>query len=192
MNEDPFSTALRILTDYFHQKDISYVCVGGISVIITGRPRITMDLDIIVDHSSIDPVNFAEFLQDKGFSAFPSDFENLREKLHANVYLNNSMFRIDMKGIHDEKDELAIEMAIDAEYNGIPIKISHPLTTIAYKLHFGSEQDYEDALAVFVRNREMIDIQKLKMICKKLGVEQTLNEFLIEVDELIREVERNS
>ncbi len=191
MNEDPFTTALRALTTYFHKNEISYVCVGGISVILTGRARITMDLDIILDHSLLDPRDFAQFLQNKGFSAFPSDFENLKEKLHANVYLKDSMFRIDMKGIHDENDERALKMAIDAEYNGIPIKINHPLNTVAYKLFFGSEQDYEDALAVYVRNRELIDLDELKMICRKLGVENLLNDFLIEVDELIKEAQND-
>ena len=164
MDEDPFTKALRVLTEYFHQKDIPYVCVGGISVIITGRIRMTMDLDMIVDHSCIDPADFAQFLQNNGFSAFSSYSKNINDKFHANVYQKDSMFRIDMKGVHDENDERAIKMAIDAEYNGIPVKINHPMNTIAYKLYFGSEQDYEDALAVFVRNLEMIDLAELKTI----------------------------
>jgi len=61
----PFERVFRLLNEH----DIRYVIVGGIAVILHGIPRLTADLDIIID---LDPANARqaiEVLQKAGFVA---------------------------------------------------------------------------------------------------------------------------
>jgi predicted nucleotidyltransferase len=61
----PFERVFRLL----NERDVRYVIVGGIAVILHGIPRLTADLDIIID---LDPANASqaiEVLQAAGFVA---------------------------------------------------------------------------------------------------------------------------
>lgn len=181
--DETLTKCIKVLTEFFERNNVNYVFVGGISVIILGRPRMTMDLDLIVDDSQLPIPEFVKHLNDNGYSAYESDFEEFEQKMHVNVYLIESMFRIDMKGIYTKNDQRAIDMAIDSEFNGVKIKLNHPTNIVAYKLYFGSDQDYEDALAVFIRNEEMIDSNSLRDYCIDLGVEDKLNVFLKQIED---------
>jgi len=60
---DPISESLKRLVTYFDTRKIPYVIVGGVSVFILGRSRLTMDIDIIIDHARIDRKDFITYLQ---------------------------------------------------------------------------------------------------------------------------------
>ncbi|MCE7748091.1 MAG: hypothetical protein GPJ51_06820 [Candidatus Heimdallarchaeota archaeon] len=63
-------------------------------------------------------------------------------------------------------------------YNGIKLKISDPANLILFKLKFGTEQDYEDALAVYIRNKERINHKFLTEKAIKMKVKTELDLFL--------------
>ena len=59
----PFERVLQLLNEH----DIRYVVVGGIAVILHGSPRLTADLDIIVDLEPLNARRAIEVLQRAGF-----------------------------------------------------------------------------------------------------------------------------
>ncbi|MEA2414719.1 MAG: hypothetical protein QOI58_1376 [Thermoanaerobaculia bacterium] len=61
----PFERVFRLLNDH----DIRYVIVGGIAVILHGSPRLTADLDIIIDLEPAQARTTIEVLQQAGFVA---------------------------------------------------------------------------------------------------------------------------
>ncbi len=178
---DPISKSLKKLCAYFSTQSIPYVIVGGVSVIVTGRTRMTMDIDIIIDHHQLDRQHFIDFLQNNGFDATLNDLLGLDEQSHCTFFLKEGMFRIDLKGIYSSEDKKSIDMAIDEIYNGIKVKISHPENTILWKAKFGSEQDIEDALAVFVRNRDRICIEQLRRRGQKMGIQDIIEDIINQV-----------
>ncbi len=184
---NPISNSLMYLAQYFKEHSIPYVIVGGVAVMITGRTRMTQDIDIILDHTIINRGNFLAFLQKNGFDATLSDFEGFDEKSHCTIFFKEGMFRIDIKGIYSELDQESIDMAIDEIFNGVHLKINHPLNTVAFKLKFGSEQDYEDALAVYIKNLEIINREELVKKASKMMIKNELKVFLKEVDEFLKE-----
>jgi predicted nucleotidyltransferase len=72
-----FEKVFRLLTEH----DIRFVIVGGIAVILHGSPRLTADLDIIID---LEPANAAEairVLQREGFIAdIPVDIREFADE----------------------------------------------------------------------------------------------------------------
>jgi len=61
----PFEKVFRLLNEH----EIRYVIVGGIAVILHGSPRLTADLDIIIDLEPVRAGQAIEVLQRAGFMA---------------------------------------------------------------------------------------------------------------------------
>ncbi len=182
---DPISKSLEKLVGYFDSNSIPYVIVGGVAVIVTGRTRMTTDVDIILNHEKIQREDFVDYLVNEGFDANLRDFDGFDEKGHCSIFFKEGMFRIDIKGIYSDLDKESIEMSIDETFNNIPVKINHPINTILFKLKFGSEQDYEDALAVYIRNEERIDFEFLEEKASKMKIKDKLDLFLKEIRDFL-------
>lgn len=178
MTIDPISESLKRLVKYFDENNIPYVVVGGVSVFVLGRSRMTMDVDIILDHTKLNREEFVNYLRKNNFDASLDDFIGFDEESHCTFFYKTGMFRIDVKGIYSSLDHESIERAIVGIYNDIKLKISNPVDLILFKLKFGSEQDYEDALAVYIRNKERIDHNFLKKKALKMEIKDELDSFL--------------
>lgn len=178
MTIDPISESLKRLVKYFDENNIPYVVVGGVSVFVLGRSRMTMDVDIILDHTKLNREEFVNYLRKNNFDASLDDFIGFDEESHCTFFYKTGMFRIDVKGIYSSLDQESIERAIVGIYNDIKLKISDPVDLILFKLKFGSEQDYEDALAVYIRNKERIDHNFLTKKALKMEIKDELDSFL--------------
>lgn len=178
MTIDPISESLKRLVKYFGENNIPYVVVGGVSVFVLGRSRMTMDVDIILDHTKLNREEFVNYLRKNNFDASLDDFIGFDEESHCTFFYKTGMFRIDVKGIYSSLDQESIERAIVGIYNDIKLKISNPVDLILFKLKFGSEQDYEDALAVYIRNKERIDHNFLTKKALKMEIKDELDSFL--------------
>ncbi len=181
MTIDPISESLKRLVKYFDLKKIPYVVVGGVSVFVLGRSRFTMDVDIILDHTKLDLEDFVTYLKENNFDASVDDFVGFEEKTHCTFFYKTGMFRMDIKGVYSELDTESISMAINGIYDGIKLKINNPANLILFKLKFGSEQDYEDALAVYIRHKEKIDLNFLKGKAQKMQISSNLDSFLTQI-----------
>lgn len=184
---DPITDILAILTEYFHSRHVPYVVVGGVSVLVLGRTRLTMDVDIIVDHTKLNREDFVNFLKNNNFDVELDDLVGFDEHGHCSIYYKDGMFRIDIKGVYSQFEKESITHAIDAVYNNIHIKIDHPLNIVLFKLKYGSEQDYEDALAVYIRNKEKINKNELIERAKAMNIYGKLEIFLQEIEAFLKE-----
>ena len=63
----------------------------------------------------------------------------------------------------------------------MPIRVDCPENIIINKLILGSEQDWEDAISVFVRNKDNLDMEELEKLSRVNGVEE---EFILFLEEL--------
>lgn len=186
MKIDPISESLRRLVKYFNEHQIPYVVVGGVSVFVFGRSRFTMDLDIILDHTKLDREDFIAYLQKNNFDANLNDLVGFDEKTHCNFFYREGMFKIDIKGIYSELDSESIEMAVTGIYNGIKLKVNHPANIIVFKISFGSEKDYEDALTVYIQNFEKIDDVFLLKKADKMKIKKEMQQFLNQVNDFLK------
>ncbi|HEX3577687.1 MAG TPA: DUF6036 family nucleotidyltransferase [Thermoanaerobaculia bacterium] len=73
----PFEKVFRLLNEH----EIRYVIVGGIAVILHGSPRLTADLDIIIDLAPLNAGQAIEVLQRSGFMAeIPVDIRQFADE----------------------------------------------------------------------------------------------------------------
>lgn len=175
---DKLTQIVKNIHHYCEENNIDYVIVGGFSVLVFGRTRMTMDIDIIIDHNQLDYDHFVNHFRKHGFDINRSDLEVLDEELHGSFFEKDTMFRIDLKGVHGNNEQISIKHALLANFNNVKAYFDNPNQLIAHKLKFGSEQDLEDAYAVYYRSQELIDHNLLTSFAANLGVSRELEEFL--------------
>ncbi len=110
-----------------------------------------------------------------------------REKSHISIFDLPNGIRIDLNGAYTPWDESVVEDAEEFEYENIILRIAKPENLIANKLYKGEELDFEDALSVYVQNRDRIDQKLLQDLAKQLEVEDSLETFLRKITELRNE-----
>jgi len=160
-----FLEILKIVTDYFHQRKLRYVMVGGIAVSVYGYPRSTQDIDLIVGHEKLDINNFCEYLSKNEFQVTEEDLLGaFKEKSHATIFHRLLSMRLDVKGNFSIEDEDTLHTALELPIENFKIALVSPEAFIIHKLKFGSPRDLEDALAVYIRMKPKLQTQELHRI----------------------------
>lgn len=73
----PFEKVFRLLNEH----EVRYVIVGGIAVILHGSPRLTADLDIVIDLEPVKAGRAIDVLQRAGFRAeIPVDIREFADE----------------------------------------------------------------------------------------------------------------
>ncbi|MFX0209106.1 MAG: hypothetical protein ACFFDT_24190 [Candidatus Hodarchaeota archaeon] len=174
---------INLVVDYLEEKEIDYVIVGGIAVIAWGRPRTTQDIYIIVDQQQLEIEDFTLFLRNNDFFAANYDLKMaFSEQSHATILDKKSLIRIDLVGIYTEDQQETLKHRRAQSLAGKTIYIDSPESLIAHKLLFGSEQDFQDAIAVYVRNEEELNKNRLTTLICNLKVEDEFEKLKKEVE----------
>lgn len=84
------------------------------------------------------------------------------------------MFRLDIKGIYGEMEERALRNKKKVKIDNSMIFIASPEDIIANKLLFSREQDIKDALGIYTRQYDSLNMEYLESICKKIRVYDAL------------------
>ena len=96
--------------------------------------------------------------------------------------------RIDIKGVYSSQEQESIDMALEFEVDNYKIKIDNPLNTILYKIKYDSDIDYEDAMSVYVRYKDSIDMDLLFSKAKEMNIYNALSEFIKETEGYLKEI----
>lgn len=177
MQED-ISKILGEVCGFLNQANIEYVLVGGIAVMVHGRPRSTMDIDIILKLEGGERKQLVDFLTDNGFDINEKDLKNaIEESSHSTAFFQDSIFRLDIKGIYDDFDRLTLERREKISFEGAELYVATPEDTVLNKIRFGSDRDIEDAESIWFR-QDNLDKRYMERISKKLGIKEEYQNFV--------------
>jgi len=183
-----FLELLRIIADYFHQREVRYVIVGGVAVSVYGYPRSTQDIDLIVDHEELDIDDFCQYLRTNRFQVTRDELlAAFKEKSHVTIFHQKLSTRLDVKGKYSVEDEDTLQTALKLPIDDFKITLVSPEAFVIHKLKFGSPRDLEDALAVYIRMKPKIKSQELQRIAQLIKVEPLLAELIEIADRSIEE-----
>jgi len=174
--EEFIKTVIQCLTE----SNIKYVIVGGLAAILYGRPRTTIDVDIIVDYTSDDEIYRLEnILKEQGFSLQPNEIlDSIKDKSHCSIFLEDYVYRIDLQGVYSSLDIRAIENRLLMKIYNLDTYIEKIEDVIIGKLVYGSPQDNEDIFAIIIRQKDKIDLEYLKSVARIEKVEKELKQIL--------------
>ena len=166
---------LKVACGYLDERGIDYAIVGGLAVIAMGRFRTTGDAEFIIQMDVDDALDFAAHLRRNGFSIGERDITSaFREKSHATAIEKESLLRLDIKGVYDEMARDTLRTRRPVELKGVKVYVAAPESIIAAKLLYGSEQDLDDAAAVYICQKGELDERYLEKACGRAGVAKEL------------------
>lgn len=176
--KEKMNDILEKVCRFMGKEEIEYVIVGGIAVLIYGRPRSTMDVDIIIKIKEEEIANLVEFLKENEFRISSEDLRQvLAEKSNCTAFYRNSLFRLDIRGVYTHFDRKTLQRRKEINYEVINLFLASPEDTLLNKILFGSEKDTEDAESVWLR-QEGLDLNYMEEMSRKLGIEREYRSFI--------------
>lgn len=149
-----FENFVRKFLSALEKAKVKYAIIGGVAAIFYGRPRTTVDLDVVVLIEEIE--EFCKLLKKEGFEIKREEFEKLlEEKQHITIFLKNSPFRVDLKGIYSSLDEASLKRRRKVKIFEKNAWVESPEDLIVAKLVYGSTQDLEDVRAILLRQKKL-------------------------------------
>jgi len=162
----------------FRAARVDHVFVGALAVAAFGVPRTTTDVDAIVNYREEDAARLAESFRRKNFQVSAEDLRDARaEGAHCTVHDTLSAFRVDIAPASRPRAMDAIRHAVRVRWRGISFPIADPEHTIVMKLVYGSGQDIEDALGIYVRQRKRLGLRRMRQFASRQRVLENLREL---------------
>lgn len=160
------------------EAEVKHVFVGALSVAAFGVPRTTADVDVVVDYRAEDAPALAAAFQRQGFQVSPDDLRDaLKERSHCTVHDTRSAFHVDLAPVKGRAGRDAIRHAVRVQWRGTDLPVAAPEHTIVMKLVYGSEQDIEDALGIYVRQTSRLDATRMREFARSQGVLEALRDL---------------
>ena len=154
---------------------INHVFVGALAVAAFGVPRTTADVDVVVDYRQGDAPRMAGAFRRQGFLVSPEDLRDaLAERPHCAVHDTRSEFHLDLAPATRPAAKDTIRDSVRVRWRGTVLPIAGPEHTIVMKLAYGSEQDVEDALGIYVRQKKRLDVRRMRDFARRQGVLRAL------------------
>jgi len=157
-----------------------YVIVAGYVAILFGRSRVTEDIDVIINSSSViidNIIKLYDELNATGFWVFnavspETGFEILKNGLAIRVAKKESIIpNLEVKIAKEPLEFEALRKKVRVILNDRELYISPIELNIAYKLYLGSQKDIEDAVYLYCVFQENIKTNVLASYMRRLGID---------------------
>jgi len=191
MNEiDDILARLEVV---FTKSELKYVIVGGLAAILIGKPRTTLDIDLIIENDPEKIQIFFDELKENDFDVMDDQVQlALNENTNISVFDKRSILRLDIKTPRNKLDFGVLNESVQIEQNNIKIFVAPVEYILLGKVWYLGNingipdeelleyNDVQDFLNVYAQNKDRIDLAWLKSQAKDLnlvGTLQTLIDF---------------
>ena len=156
----------QLFTDKLNSRKIHYAVTGSVASIIYGEPRMTHDIDIVIDINVKNIDDFIEAFAGLEYYCPPKEvlkIEMLRSSRgHCNIIHNETGFKADIYFTCNEKfQRWAVDSAKHIDYNNSEISVAPPEYVIIKKLEFYKEGNAQkhigDIKSIIINSKELID-----------------------------------
>ncbi len=178
---------LRTAEDVLRACRVDHVFVRGVTVLAFGMPRTTTDVDVIASLSPGKIPKIVEGFRRAGFAVSAQDLHDaLTEGGHVTVHDTRSVYRIDLVPARTDAHREALRTSRRVAWRGRRLPFAAPEHTIVMKLRYGSEQDLEDALAIYLRQAGRLDLRTMQAFARRTGVARALRDLETRARDLSR------
>lgn len=146
---------------------VSYMLTGGVAVNFYGRPRLTHDLDVVVELKKGDVGNLAKILGPKFFLEEKQTVKVLAKGEMANIIHPESGLKIDLWPLKDEGyDRIRFRRRLKKKIFGRKTWLISPEDLIIGKLLWFKDSDiqkhFEDAVGICQIQKDRLDFRYLQ------------------------------
>lgn len=166
---------IKKLISSLNKLRLSYAFTGAFAVSYYGFPRLSADIDVLVEKNKGKLLKLARKLRNSGYDITETDVQKaIEECSHFPVFHREKMFPYFDFKVACEKDELSsILNCKTIDYHGLKCKIVSVEDLIIKKLEWNDTKDVE---AMLMRSKE-IDMNKLEKLAKEKSVFQRLQKM---------------
>jgi len=180
-----YDAVVRAVERALSAAGVDHVFVGGLAVIAFGRRRTTEDVDVLVAFRDADVPRLLSELRGRGFRTSELDLRAaLAEGEHCTIDDTRSEYRVDLSSAATASARHALRHRVAIRFRGLELPMARPEHTIVMKLRFGSDQDIEDAMAIYLRQNDRMDRRLLTSFAARQGVLPALDSLRRKAREL--------
>lgn len=181
-NGTNFEQFLQDFIKALNKSNINYVLIGGLAVNYYGRPRSTLDADIIIENDFVKIRELQKCLIDNNFLVAEDEIvDAVKEGNHCSIFWNKDiLLRLDIKVPTRLLEEESLINKRKTSVFGLDLFIQIPEEIITAKLIYGSDQDHDDAYGMILRLKDQLDYQLLEKLAKREKVFDKLSSLLEE------------
>jgi len=190
---DELSSFLIHVIDTLEELGIAYMVVGGYAATFYGEPRMTLDVDIVIDMSAAHVQPFVEaFPESNYYLSEEAILDSLTRRYPFNVIESRTAAKVDLVPLpHDVFTRLAFARRRRVEYvTGHSATFIAPEDAIVAKLlahkNTGSDKHLRDAQGMLRVQGDRLDMELVRRASRASEVLDTL-ESLIEAERLDRD-----
>ncbi len=172
---------LKKLISALKKFKINYVIIGGIAASILGKPRTTIDADVVIIITEEKIKDFIEALRLCGFKISKSSMgkiiHRLKRLLPVKIRFKHN-FSVDLRLAGYSIDEEAIKRALSVRIFGMKMLIARPEDIIVYKIARFEDIDKADIKAIISRFGKKLDLDYIRNSARKLAEETNDNSII--------------
>jgi hypothetical protein len=167
---EPFVPFLERL----NKSQIPYFVIDGLASILYGEPRLTNDIDLVIDLHIEDAAKMERIFEPERFYVPPLEVlqaEIRNPKGHFNIIDNETGYKADFYFVgNDRFEKFALARRKSMEFEGIIVWVGPSECIILKKLEFykegGSDKHVRDVRNMLLISKELIDMDLLTgMVC---------------------------
>lgn len=158
---DPTTLALKRISPTLNRSSIPHVIIGGLASAVLGRPRVTLDIDILVGGGLAGLSKMASLIEKMGA-------ERVESFLEMNPMLRGSMIQIQLGSLlvdimrsRDFHDRVTLRRRQKVKAFGTRIFLPKPEDLILLKMKVGRDRDLSDCIGIFEAQKDRIDLKYL-------------------------------
>lgn len=161
---DPTSAALKRVLSTLTRFRVSYVLIGGLASGVLGRPRTTMDIDILVGGGRAGLSKVASQLQKQGAEKDES-FSQLNPLLRGTmIRMRLGPVQVDLLRSRDRHDQITLRRRQKVHAFGMTVWLPRPEDLILLKMKTGRDRDLSDCIGIFEAQRDQLSLNYLKRL----------------------------
>jgi len=176
----------KIFTSRLNELNLGYFITGSVASIVYGEPRLTHDIDIVLEISTININSFIKAFPGEEFYIPTIEIiknEALRsERGHFNIIHNKSGFKADIFLLGNDKfQKWALENRKEIPFQNTILYIAPPEYVIIKKLEFfkegGAQKHITDIKNILANSGEIINFDIVEKYASQRGVTENWNKL---------------
>ncbi len=177
------SDVLAELREFLDERGTAWYVFGAQAVVIFGRPRQTLDVDVTIDADVDDVSHLAPALEKAGFAARVDEIDTFvrRTRVMPVVHLSSGIpVDLILAGPGLEQEFLKRVVHVDVDSARIPFM--SPEDLVASKILAGRPKDFEDIRGILEKSGPSLDEARVRDVLNRL-------EHALDVSDLVERFE---
>ncbi len=170
-----------IYTDLLNKHQVPYFVTGSVASIVYGDPRLTHDIDLVLNLNKVDAGLFITIFPANQFYCPPEEIIrteiNRSARGHFNLIHHDTGFKADIYLTGQEEFQIwALNNCKQIEFAGSKINIAPPEYVIIKKLEFfkegNAQKHLSDIKTMLLNSGELINFDLLKKMISERGLQK--------------------